>query len=74
LSFTLPAPGRARLAILDAQGRKVATPLDDMLPAGQGSRTRQGWDDRGRAVGRGMFYARLEGGGRTYVRPFAFVR
>jgi glucose/arabinose dehydrogenase len=68
LRLTLAGPGRARLAIHDAQGRHVRTLLDADLPAGPHSASWDGTDDRGRAVPPGLYLALLEAEGRTHAR------
>lgn len=57
--FALAKAGRARLEVLDAQGRRVALVLDRDLPAGE---TPASWDGRGALGGRvpaGIYFMRL---------------
>ncbi|TMQ68720.1 MAG: T9SS type A sorting domain-containing protein, partial [Candidatus Eisenbacteria bacterium] len=67
IAFGLPAAARVRLEIVDLLGREVASLEDDTLPAG---RFAFDWDGRGagRAVPTGMYFVRLEVGGRRLVR------
>ena len=58
--IALTTAGHARLAILDAQGRRVATVLDADLPVGV---TPASWDGRGahgQRVSAGIYFMRLE--------------
>jgi subtilisin family serine protease len=60
-----PAAVDARLRVLDLQGRRVRTIWSGTLRAGQ--RMTVPWDardDRGRALGSGVYWIALEGGGR----------
>jgi hypothetical protein len=63
-SFHLPGPTRARLAILDLQGRRIRTLLD--APLGPGAHALD-WDLRDEVGARarpGVYWARLEAGER----------
>ena len=65
LAFTLPAAGAVRLGLFDVTGRRVATLLSgERLEAGRHERTA----DLSRQAP-GLYWYRLEYGGRTLVRP-----
>jgi hypothetical protein len=59
LSFSLPADGAAELAIFDAAGRRVATPVRMAMAAGPHEIVWDGAGDDGRALSDGMYFARL---------------
>jgi hypothetical protein len=59
IRFELPAAGHATLTIYDLQGRSVATPLDESLPAGPHERA---FDAR--ALAPGVYTAVLDAAGR----------
>lgn len=64
VEFTLPAAGHARLLVLDVFGRRVATLAEGRFEAG---RHRRSWDGRaasGRPAAAGVYFLRLEAGGR----------
>lgn len=69
LVFTLPAAARANLTVLDAQGREVARVADGSRPAGV---HHVRWNAG--ALAPGLYFARLQAGGRTLVRRVAVVR
>jgi hypothetical protein len=71
LRFALPAGSRVTLAIYDAAGRLVRTLADGDRPAGEHATTWDLRDGAGRGVGAGLYFARLEAGGRTLVRRIA---
>jgi hypothetical protein len=59
IRYTLPARGRVTIHVFDARGAHVATLVDAVTPAGAYTVTWNGHDDRGNAVGSGVFFARL---------------
>ncbi|MBI5169859.1 MAG: T9SS type A sorting domain-containing protein [Candidatus Eisenbacteria bacterium] len=68
LRFALPAGAHVTLAVYDAQGRRVRLLLDVTMPAGEHALRWDGDDDAGRALAAGLYFVRLEAGGRTFVR------
>ena len=62
LTFRLPADGYARLEILDARGRRVATVWDGAATAGVTRVVWDGADAQGRAVPSGVYFGRLVAG------------
>lgn len=58
-AWTLPARSRMRLEVLDAAGRRVATPFDGEREAGANSIAWDGRDDGGRRLPPGVYLARL---------------
>jgi len=73
IRFMVPAPGAVRLSVYDAAGRLVRTLLDGDVAAGEG---RVGWDGRdgtGLRVGSGIYFARLEAGGRAAIVKMLLV-
>lgn len=67
IDFSLPAEQHARLELVDVQGRRVATLVDGTLPAGRHrARFAPAWAANRPAAG--VYFARLEAGGRQLVR------
>ena len=64
LGFDLPAPGRVKLELYDAAGRRVALLLDENRPAGRHEVAWEGRDDEGRALPSGLYLSRLSAEGR----------
>lgn len=73
LGFRIGRAGHAVLEVVDARGRKVRTLFDCHRPAGEGAFVWDGRDDAGRAVGSGIYFARLRAGGRTQTRKVAMI-
>ncbi len=59
IALTLPSASHAVLSIYDVRGRRVATLVDEVLPAGTSSRAWHGRDDAGRDLPSGVYFARL---------------
>ena len=73
LRLGLPRDGIVRLAIYDAQGRRVRSLMSGWRPAGQ---TEVRWDGRNETGARatsGLYFARLEAGGLTLARRLAMM-
>jgi len=75
LHYGLPVSSHVRLSVFDLQGRRVATVVDGVQPAGWHSAVWNGNDVAGRLVASGMYFARLEAaGGGTQVRKIVVAR
>lgn len=75
LAYEIPAPGAALLRLFDAQGRLVRTLVDAPdAAAGAHEVTWDGTDADGHAVTPGVYFARLESGGRPQVRKLILSR
>jgi hypothetical protein len=72
--YALPVAGRARLTIVDLQGRRVATLVDGEAGPGRHGATWDGRDARGRRAREGIYFARLEVGTVTLVRKVVLGR
>jgi hypothetical protein len=68
LTFTLAEAGPVRLGLYDLGGRAVRTLVRDARGAGSCTVAWDGRDDRGAPVPPGVYFARLEAGGRALVR------
>jgi len=65
VAFTLAADGPVRLTVHDVFGRRVATILDGVLPAGPHDVAFDGRDREGRALASGVYLLRLSAGGES---------
>lgn len=68
LRLGLPESGPVRLVVIDARGRKVIERPLGVLAAGPHTLRWDGRDQRGADAGAGVFWARVEAGGRTLTR------
>jgi FlgD Ig-like domain len=60
IKCVLPAPGRMRLAVYDAAGRRVRVLADEMMTASSVSLTWDGRDARGAPVASGVYFVKVE--------------
>jgi hypothetical protein len=74
ISFDMPHPEHVRLEVFDVSGRRVRTLLDGWQPAGRGSATWDGMDDRGRLQPAGVYHCRMQAGAFVAARGLALVR
>ena len=74
LSFTLVREAWVRLSVHDAQGRRVATLLEETRGAGRHDVIWRGEDDAGRALPTGFYLLRLEGGGAMATQKLFLMR
>lgn len=74
IAFNLPAPGLARLKVIDATGRTVAVLHDGPLAAGSHRAHWAGLNDAGERIEAGCYFLRLEVGGRQLNRTLIWLR
>jgi hypothetical protein len=74
IQFDLPRPGRAKVQVFDASGRRVATLVDQEVGGGSHTVRWEGVDDEGRAVGAGLYLCRLEAAGETATAKLMLLR
>jgi hypothetical protein len=72
--FDLPQAGRVELAVFDLGGHKIATLVNDQLPAGRHAVTWLGQDDAGRRVASGTYVYRLQAGAEVLTRKMMLVK
>lgn len=74
IRFNLAMPGRARLEVLDAQGRRLRTLAAGEFGAGQQVFQWDGRDEAGRPVASGMYFYRLETAAGTQARRMLLIK
>jgi hypothetical protein len=73
IGFVLPREARARLGILDLQGREIAVLADGVFPAGRHTATWDGRAERGSAPA-GLYFVRLLAEGRVLSQRLVRLR
>jgi hypothetical protein len=74
LTFDIPQAGRVALRIYDVRGALVASVTDAEHSAGGTTLFWDGRDEGGAYVTSGVYFARMEYGGKTYERKVSVVR
>lgn len=74
LHFTLAADGQVDLSIFDLRGRHVATVVEGLRRAGDGSALWNGRDDSGHAVASGVYHAVLRSQGEIRSRKISLLK
>ncbi len=64
IEFGLPDPGQARVSVYDIQGREVRRLHDVFTPGGTRTVTWDGSDSKGNQAATGVYFVRLNAGGR----------
>lgn len=72
--FALAKAGEAHVGVYDVTGRQVRTLLQGVQPAGERLVQWDGRDDRGHALGAGVYMLRLQAGGRVETRAVRLVK
>lgn len=73
-SFSLLYADRVELAVYDAQGKRVRTLIDGVVPGGDTQVTWNGRDEEGRSLPSGTYFYRLRAAGLVYGRPATLVK
>ncbi len=74
IDFSMAEAGHVTVSIVDLEGRRVATLLDEILPAGDHSVVWNGRDDGGRRAASGMYLVTLRKGDRVVTRKIAMLK
>jgi FlgD Ig-like domain/Cohesin domain/Bacterial Ig domain len=74
ISFSLPDPQRVRLVVYNILGETITTLADGQYPAGSQTVTWDGRSAQGSAVASGVYFYRLESGGKSLTRKMMLVK
>ena len=74
LRYALPARSHVRIGVYDVAGREVAVIEDEVMEKGTHEARWDGSDDAGRALGAGVYFARLETGLGTRYSKMTLVK
>jgi hypothetical protein len=72
--FSNKFTSRVRVSVFDVRGRRVATLVDEILPAGVHERAWDGRDAHGRLLRSGVYYMRVETGAEAASRTVVLAR
>ncbi len=74
IGFELGSEGRVRLAVYAVDGRLVRMLMDGFAPSGRHQALWDGRDDRGQEQPAGVYFYRLEAGGRSAARKLLIIK
>lgn len=74
IAFAMPAPGPARVSVLDVRGRRVRGLTEGTRSAGRHELVWDGRDDGGNPVAPGVYFVLLEAGRETWARKLVRLR
>jgi hypothetical protein len=74
ISFTLPSRMRVTLEVFDVAGRRVASLVSEVRGGGHHEVTWNGRNDDGNAMHSGVYFARLEAGGRVLTKKMILLK
>jgi len=74
ISFALPEASRVTLSVYNTVGQRVATLIDQTLPAGDHNVYWDGRDDSDNTAASGVYFYRLETGNRTVSRRMVLLK
>ncbi|NNF08044.1 MAG: carbohydrate-binding protein [Candidatus Eisenbacteria bacterium] len=74
IEYTVPADGPVTVAIFDVRGRLVRTLVDESVASGTHTVSWDGKDNDGRPLASGIYYHRLETGGRAHMGKMVLVK
>ena len=74
IRYNLPEAGELQIRVFDAAGRLVQTLVDGTVNPGIHLTSWDGTNDRGEAVGSGIYFYRLEAGDRVQTRRMILAR
>jgi hypothetical protein len=74
MRFGLPQEADVQLALFDSQGRRLRVLMSGRQPAGEFDLRWDGRDDGGRPVASGLYFVRLQAGGRTLTQRLVTTR
>jgi hypothetical protein len=74
IRYNLPTSGFVRLGIFDVLGRRVATLVEGVQPAGWNSAVWSGLDTRGNSAPAGVYFALIEHGAALRAQKIVLVK
>jgi hypothetical protein len=74
IDFALPEPQNVRLAVFGIDGRRIATLIDESMPAGHHTVTWMGRDDQGALVASGIYFYRIEAGDFRQIQKMTLLK
>ena len=74
IQFNLPQAGKAKIEIFNLLGKRVATPYDDIAPAGMNTIEWDGKNSAGNSVASGIYFYRLSADNYTDTKKMTLIK
>ncbi|MDP2172788.1 MAG: T9SS type A sorting domain-containing protein, partial [Candidatus Cloacimonadaceae bacterium] len=74
VTFSLPLPGKVKLTVYNTRGQRVKELIDQEMPRGFHKLVWNGRDNNNRGVGSGIYFIRLESGGKSNVHKVMLIK
>ena len=74
IRFSIPRPGRVKIAVYDVTGRHVVTLVDRFMEAGESAVTWNAKNDGGRPMSSGVYFTRMTVDDHSSVRKLVLLR
>jgi len=74
ISFSVPNEARVKLQVFDVRGHLVRNLMDEIRPAGEQSVVWNGRDERGAGVASGVYFYRLDTGGKSLQKRMLLIK
>jgi hypothetical protein len=74
IHFALPMPSKVSLRVFDVSGRLIRDLMTEDLAMGENRIIWNGQDNDGRDVASGVYYARLQVAGDSFIKPMTLIR
>ena len=74
IKFSIPDHGKVKLSIYNLNGQKVKELVNGELLSGMHSLIWHGRDDHNRTLGSGIYFYKLQYGGKSIVRKMALMK
>jgi len=74
IAFELAEPSRVTITLYTADGARVKTLIDAVVPRGRRTVDWDGTDDRGNVVSSGIYFYRMQSGEKSFTRKLVFIK
>ena len=74
ISYSISQAGPVKVSVYNVRGQRVAVLVDEVKPAGEHSVVWDGKDDNGRSMASGLYFCRMEAGGKSLNQKMTLLK